>query len=275
MRLVRYEDAAGRQVGLVDAAGDIRSLSEHVSELAGDALAPSALAKLADIDPASLPIAVPVRLLPPVSGTQVFLGVGLNYHDHAEETQMDLPTEPLLFQKAVRSIAGPHDDVVMPRGSMRLDHEVELAIVVGTDAWQVSRDAALDIVAGYTICNDVSDRGWQFEGAGQWTVAKSAPTFGPVGPWLVTTDEVGDASNLAIEMSVNDVTVQRSNTSKMIFSVPELIEHVTSRIALGPGDLITTGTPAGVGLASDRYLAPGDQMRLRIDRLGEMCQTVR
>ncbi|MGP6170396.1 fumarylacetoacetate hydrolase family protein [Microbacterium sp. A204] len=272
---MRYLDGGAVRVGVVDDDAVARSLEGVVDDLAGDALAPAALVSLRDVNVAALPVANVDQVLPPVSGTGVFVGVGLNYHAHAEETNLAAPTAPLVFHKATTSISGPFDDVVTPAGSTKLDHEVELAIVIGADAWQVSQADALSVVAGYTICNDVSDRGWQFDGPGQWTIGKSAPTFGPLGPWLVTTDEVGDASGLEISLAVNGEVMQQSNTDQMIFDVARLVEHVSHRMRLHAGDIISTGTPEGVGLVTDRYLKPGDRMELTIDNLGSQSQLVR
>lgn len=274
MRLIRFVAQGAQAVGVVDTERRVRSLSQHIDDLTGASLSPSFLSSLAQIDLSSLPVVEPDEILPPVSGTANFVGVGLNYRAHATETALDAPTKPLLFQKAVTSISGPFDDVVMPTGANKIDHEVELAVVIGAPAWQVARDDVCSVIAGYTICNDVSDRGWQFDGPGQWTIGKSAPTFGPLGPWLVTPDEVDLSAGLTVELDVNGETFQSASTSDMIFDIPTIVEFVSHRMRLEPGDVIATGTPEGVGFATGRYLKRGDTMTLRIEGLGHQQQTL-
>lgn len=276
MKLVRFGPASQERPGLVDADGRIRDLSGHVAELAGAALASENLAKLKCIDPKSLPVApAGVRLGPPVSGTRNFIAIGLNYADHAKETGQEIPAEPILFNKAATSICGPNDDVIYPKNSDRMDWECEIAFVVGKRARYVAESEALAHIAGFCICNDVSERRFQMKRNGQWVKGKSAETFGPLGPWLVTTDEL-DPGNLAIELKVNGEVRQKGSTATMIFSIPKLLAYVTEFMVLEPGDVVTTGTPPGVGSAMKppQYLKAGDVMELSIDGLGRQRQTV-
>ncbi len=277
MKLVRYGEPGTEKPGLMD--GDtLRDLSGVVSDIAGETLSDEVLDRLRAADPASLP-AVPdnPRIGPCVGSVGKFLGIGLNYFDHAAETGMEIPKHPILFLKAVSSIIGPNDDVVMPRGSTRSDWEVELAVVIGTAAKYVPKEKALDYVAGYCIANDVSERHMQFELSGQWTKGKGCDTYGPLGPWLVTRDEVPDPQNLAMTLDVNGKRMQTGNTSTMIFTVAEIIEHLSGLFTLHPGDVISTGTPPGVGMGKKPpvYLRVGDVMELTIDGLGHQCQEVR
>jgi 2-keto-4-pentenoate hydratase/2-oxohepta-3-ene-1,7-dioic acid hydratase in catechol pathway len=277
MKLVRFGNPGAEKPGLVDADGAIRDLSAHVADFAGEALSPAALDKLRAIDPASLPKAPDgVRLGAPVAGSRNFVAVGLNFADHARETQQEIPAEPILFSKAPNCIVGPNDDVMFPKNSQHLDWEVEIAFVVGTRARYVAEKDAMAHIAGFTICNDVSERMFQVKRAGQWLKGKSAETFGPLGPWLVTPDEIPDVQNLAMTLDVNADRKQTGSTSTMIFSIPFLLAYVTEFMVLDPGDVVTTGTPPGVGSARRprEYLKPGDVMTLRIDRLGEQRQTV-
>jgi 2-keto-4-pentenoate hydratase/2-oxohepta-3-ene-1,7-dioic acid hydratase in catechol pathway len=274
---VRFGKPGEEKPGLVDADGAIRDLSAHIPDLAGAALSPASLDKLRALDPKSLPEApAGVRLGPPVAGTRNFVAVGLNFADHAKETQQEIPAEPILFSKAPNCIVGPYDDVMYPKNSKHMDWEVEIAFVVGTRARYVEEKDAMAHIAGFTICNDVSERMFQVKRAGQWLKGKSAETFGPLGPWLVTPDEVGDVHDLAMSLDVNADRKQTGSTKTMIFSIPFLLAYVTEFMVLDPGDVVTTGTPPGVGSARRprEYLQAGDVMTLRIDKLGEQRQTV-
>ncbi len=277
MKRVRCGNPGEEKPGMVDADGAIRDLSAHVPDLAGEALSPASLDKLRALDPKSLPEApAGVRLGPPVAGTRNFVAVGLNFADHAKETQQEIPAEPILFSKAPNCIVGPYDDVMYPKNSKHMDWEVEIAFVVGTRARYVDEKDAMAHIAGFTICNDVSERMFQVKRAGQWLKGKSAETFGPLGPWLVTPDEVGDVHDLGMSLDVNADRKQTGSTKTMIFSIPFLLAYVTEFMVLDPGDVVTTGTPPGVGSARRprEYLQAGDVMTLRIDKLGEQRQTV-
>ena len=263
--------------GLVDAGGTIRDLSGVIDDLDGDALAPAALARLRALDVASLPEVDPAtRLGTPVARVGKFLAVGLNYSDHAAESNMPIPAEPILFTKAISCLCGPNDDVVRPRDSTKLDWEVELGIVIGTKAQYVDEARALDHVAGYVLVNDVSERQFQLERGSQWDKGKGCDTFGPVGPWLVTADEVGDPQALGLWLDLNGERCQRGNTSTMIFGCAQLVAYLSRFVTLMPGDLITTGTPPGVGMGMkpQRFLVTGDVLTLGIDRLGAQRQRV-
>lgn len=277
MKLVRFGALGAEKAGIVDANGKIRDLAGHVTDFAGAALDPAALAKLRSIDVDALPV-VPdgVRLGAPISGTRNFVAIGLNYADHAKETGQELPAEPILFNKAPTSICGPNDDIIYPKNSDRMDWECEIAFVIGKCARYVAEADALSYIAGYTICNDVSERRWQVKRNGQWVKGKSAETFGPLGPWLVTTDELTDPHNLAMSLDVNDNRKQTGSTSTMIFSIPKLLAYVTEFMVLEAGDVITTGTPPGVGSAKKppEYLKAGDKLVLKIESLGEQRATV-
>ncbi|MEQ1653455.1 MAG: fumarylacetoacetate hydrolase family protein [Hyphomicrobium sp.] len=277
MKLVRFGPAGAEKPGLVDGDGKIRDLSAHVADFAGAQLDPAALAKLKSIDVKSLPLApAGVRLGAPVAGTRNFVAIGLNYADHAKETGQELPAEPILFNKAATCICGPNDDVMYPKGSDRMDWECEIAFVIGKRARYVEEKDALSYIAGYTICNDVSERRWQVKRNGQWVKGKSAETFGPLGPWLVTTDEMVDPHNLAMSLDVNGDRKQTGSTATMIFSIPKLLAYVTEFMVLDAGDVITTGTPPGVGSAKKppEYLKAGDKVVLKIEGLGEQHQTI-
>lgn len=278
MKLVRFGDAGAEKPGLLDADGTLRDLSAHVADIDGDTLGDAALDTLRAIDPASLPVvAGNPRMGPCVGSIGKFLCIGLNYSDHAAETGAAIPEHPILFFKANSAIVGANDDVVMPRGSVKTDWEVELGVVIGTKAKYVSKENALDHVAGYCIVNDVSERHFQTQLTGQWTKGKSCDTFGPTGPWLVTRDEVADPQNLALSLDVNGKRMQTGNTATMIFTVAEIIEHLSSLMTLHPGDVITTGTPPGVGLGikpEPVFLKKGDVMELEIEGLGKQRQTV-
>jgi 2,4-diketo-3-deoxy-L-fuconate hydrolase len=277
MKLVRFGAPGAEKPGIVDNEGNIRDLSKHIPDLSGAHLAPAALAKLSEIDPASLPKAPSdVRLGPPVAGTHNFIAIGLNYADHAKETGQEIPTEPILFNKATTSICGPYDDVMCPKNSRHLDWECEIAFVIGARARYVEAKDWAIYIAGYCICNDVSERRFQSKRGGQWVKGKSAETFGPLGPWLVTPDELTDPDTLAMSLDVNGVRKQTGSTATMIFKIPELLAYVTEFMVLEPGDVITTGTPPGVGTARNpkEFLKPGDVMELRIDGLGMQRQKV-
>ncbi len=277
MKLVRYGEPGAEKPGLMD--GDtLRDLSSEISDITGATLSDEALDRLRAIDPSSLPVVGGnPRIGPCVSSIGKYLSIGLNYSDHAAETGAAIPENPILFLKAVSSIIGPFDDVVMPRGSTQTDWEVELAVVIGKPAKYVSRENALDHVAGYCIANDVSERHFQIKLSGQWTKGKSCDTYGPLGPWLVTRDEVADPQNLSMSLDVNGKRMQTGNTSTMIFTVAEIIEHLSSLFTLHPGDVISTGTPPGVGMGMDPplYLQVGDVMELEIEGLGHQRQDVR
>ncbi|MEV4250685.1 fumarylacetoacetate hydrolase family protein [Streptosporangium canum] len=276
MKLVRHWSGSAPKPGLIDASGRLRDLSGHVPDLAGEALGRAGISRLAALDEESLPL-VPAgaRLAPPVAGTRNFIAVGLNYRDHARETGMDVPAEPVLFSKAAGALTGPYDDVLIPDGAAQVDWELELAIVIGERVYRADEAEAERAIAGYCICNDVSERHWQMGGTGQWLKGKSAPTFGPLGPWLVTTEELSDVSALAMSLTLNGDVMQKSSTAEMIFPPVFLISYISRFMVLEPGDVVTTGTPAGVGMAHGRYLRPGDVMRLEIDGLGHQRQVVR
>ena len=277
MKLVRFGLAGAEKPGIVDANGKIRDLSGHVPDFSGDQLSPASLDKIRKLDAATLPLApAGVRIGPPVAGTRNFVAIGLNYADHAKETGQELPAEPILFNKAPTCICGPNDDVMYPKNSDRMDWECEIAFVIGTRARYVEEKDAMRYIAGYCICNDVSERRFQVKRNGQWVKVKSAETFGPLGPWLVTTDEMPDPHNLAMSLDVNGNRKQAGSTATMIFSIPKLLAYVTEFMVLEPGDVITTGTPPGVGSAKKppEYLQAGDVMTLKIEGLGEQRQTV-
>jgi 2,4-didehydro-3-deoxy-L-rhamnonate hydrolase len=277
MKLVRFGPAGQEKPGLVDADGQIRDLSTHVRDLAGDELSAQSLARLRGLDPASLPAApAGTRLGPCVGAVRNFVAVGLNYSDHAAETGSPIPAEPILFNKAPSCIVGPNDDTVIPKGSKKLDWEVELAIVIGERASYVHANNAFDYVAGFCICNDVSEREFQLERGGTWSKGKGCPTFGPLGPWLVTTDEIPDVQNLAMWLDVNGKRMQTGSTATMIFNCAQIVSYTSHFMILEPGDVITTGTPPGVGLGMKppRYLEAGDVVTLSIEGLGEQRQKV-
>ena len=278
MKLVRYGAAGAEKPGLVDRNGAIRDLSAHVSDIAGAAIDPQALETLAAVDPESLPLVDGnPRLGPCVAGTGKFICIGLNYSDHAAETGATVPSEPIIFMKATSAISGPNDDLIIPRGSEKTDWEVELGIVIGRTAKYVSEADALDYVAGYCTIHDVSERAFQIERQGQWTKGKSCDTFGPTGPWLVTKDEVPDPQNLSMWLKVNGETMQDGSTKTMVYGVAHLVSYLSQFMSLQPGDIISTGTPPGVGMGMKppRYLKPGDVIELGIDGLGPQKQTAR
>ena len=278
MKLLRYGDAGQEKPGLLDADGTIRDLSGHVADITGAVLDPASLERLRGIDPASLPaVDAGVRIGACVGGIGKFMCIGLNYSDHAAETGADIPAHPILFMKATSAVVGPNDTVMLPRQSTHGDWEVELGVVIGKPCKYVSPAEALDYVAGYFISNDVSERHFQAQLTGQWTKGKSCDTFGPIGPWLVTADEVDDPQNLNMALDVNGKRMQTGNTATMIFSVAECISHLSQLMTLHPGDVISTGTPPGVGMGikpEPVYLKEGDVMELAIDGLGQQRQQV-
>ena len=276
MKLLRYGPKGAEKPGLVDAEGRIRDLSGVVADIAGEVLLPEGLARLAAVDPTSLPpVGADVRIGACVAGVGKFLCVGLNYADHAAESGAEVPPEPVLFMKATSAVSGPFDDLEIPRGSTKTDWEVELGVVVGAPAKYVDEADALDHVAGFCVVNDVSEREFQLEHAGQWVKGKSADTFGPIGPWLVTRDEVADPQNLGLWLEVNDRRFQNGSTRTMVFRVARLVSYISRFMSLQPGDVISTGTPPGVGLGQTPpiYLKPGDVVRLGVEGLGEQRQT--
>lgn len=278
MKLVRYGAPGAEKPGLIDPSGQIRDISHLVADLAGDALLPASIAALKKIEPERLPL-VPAgtRIGPCVGKLGHFIAIGLNFIDHAHEANLPIPAEPIIFDKSPNSLSGPNDDVVLPKGSVKGDWEVELAIVIGKGGLYIDEAAALDHVAGFAICNDVSERDLQLSGTGQWTKGKSFPTFGPLGPWLVTPDEIADVQNLDMWCEVNGQRVQSGNTRTMIFSVAHIVAYTSRFMRLDPGDVITTGTPPGVGMGRKPplFLKPGDRMRLHIEGLGTQEQLVR
>ncbi len=277
MKLVRFGSTGAEKPGLVDAQGTIRDLSAHIPDIDGRTLDANSLAKLAALDPASLPAApAGVRLGAPVGNVRNFIAIGLNYADHAAEAGLRIPREPVIFNKIGNCIVGPNDDVMMPKGGEKLDWEVEIAFVVGKRARYVEEADARDYIAGYLICNDISERHFQTERSGQWVKGKCCETFGPLGPWLVTADEVGDVDNLGMWLDVNGERRQTGNTATMIFKIPYILSYVTQFMVLEAGDVVTTGTPPGValGMKEPAWLKPGDEMHLGIDRLGEQRSKV-
>ena len=277
MRLVRYGAVGHEKPGMLDRSGRLRDLSAHVKDITGETLSPAGLDKLKGIDPSSLPLVEgSPRLGSPVTGMSKFVAIGLNYADHAAESGMPIPAEPIVFMKANTSLCGPNDNVEKPRGSTKLDWEVELAIIIGSRAKYVSEADALKYVAGYAVCNDVSERFFQIERLGQWTKGKSHDTFGPLGPWLVTADEIPDPQNLGMWLDVNGERRQTGSTSTMIFGVAKIVSYLSELMTLLPGDIITTGTPPGVGMGMKppQYLKAGDVVSLGIDGLGEQRQQV-
>jgi 2-keto-4-pentenoate hydratase/2-oxohepta-3-ene-1,7-dioic acid hydratase in catechol pathway len=278
MKLVRYGKPGKEKPGLVDAAGKLRDLSEIVDDIDGETLSPRVLARLAKIEPEALPaVRGKPRLGPCVGKVGNFLAVGLNYADHAAESGMPIPKEPILFNKAPSCIVGPNDDVVIPKGSAKTDWEVELAVVIGARASYVGEQEAMAHVAGYCICNDVSERAYQLErGGGQWTKGKGCPTFGPLGPWLVTADEIPDPQKLSMWLDVDGERMQTGSTATMIFDVRTLVSYISHFMILEPGDVVTTGTPPGVGQGKKppRFLKAGDTISLGIAGLGQQAQRV-
>ncbi|SHH97053.1 fumarylacetoacetate hydrolase family protein [Bradyrhizobium erythrophlei] len=277
MKLVRYGAIGQEKPGLIDKSGQLRDLSAHVKDFTGDAFSPASLVKLAGLDPAKLPaVDGKPRIGSPVGGLPKFIAIGLNYTDHANEVGMPIPAEPIIFIKANNSLCGPNDAVEKPRGSTKLDWEVEIAIIIGTRAKYVSEADALNYVAGYAVCNDVSERFFQLERLGQWTKGKSHDTFGPLGPWLVTKDEIADVHKLPMWLDVNGKRCQTGSTATMIFGIPKIVSYVSEIMTLLPGDIITTGTPPGVGagMKPPKFLNVGDVVTLGIEGLGEQRQEI-
>ena len=275
MKLFRWGLPGREKPGVLDAQGIARDLSKVVPDIADHVLDPAELKRLQDLDLSRLPeVSASERKGACVANVGKFICVGLNYADHAAESGMDVPGEPVLFFKATSAICGPNDAVIIPRGATKTDWEVELGVVIGKTASYVSVDEAEDHIAGYCVINDLSERAFQLEREGQWVKGKSADTFGPIGPYLVTADEVGDPNNLGIWLELDGERVQDGNTSTMIFKIPFLVSYISQFMSLQPGDVISTGTPPGVGLGMDppRYLKAGQEMRLGIDGLGEQHQ---
>ncbi|MEE2659694.1 MAG: fumarylacetoacetate hydrolase family protein [Candidatus Latescibacterota bacterium] len=271
MKLLRFGERGSELPGLLDADGEIRDLSAHVDDIGGSALGVARLGELSVIDPAKLPAVKGCRLGPPVAGVGKFVCIGLNYSDHAKETGMPIPEEPIVFMKATSAINGPNDPIVIPRGSTKTDWEVELGVVIGSEAHYVSEDDALNHVAGYCTTHDVSERFLQIETGGQWTKGKSCDSFGPFGPYLVTRDEVPDPQNLSLFLDVDGHRYQDGNTQTMIFGVAFIIHYLSQIMSLQPGDIISTGTPPGVGmgLKPPQFLKAGQRVRLGVEGLGE------
>jgi 2-keto-4-pentenoate hydratase/2-oxohepta-3-ene-1,7-dioic acid hydratase in catechol pathway len=277
MKLVRFGPAGREKPGIVDSEGRIRDLSGVVPDIAGEALGPKGLAKIAKAKIGSLPLVRGTpRIGPCVGGTGNFIAIGLNYSDHAAEAGMPIPKEPIIFNKASSCICGPNDDTMIPKASSKLDWEVELGIVIGSRARYLSKKGALDAVAGYCLANDVSEREFQIERAGQWTKGKGCETFGPIGPWLVTKDEIPNPQRLDMWLSVNGETRQKGNTKTMIFSAAHIVWYCSQFFVMEPGDVIITGTPPGVGLGMKppQFLKAGDVVKLGIGGLGEQTQKV-
>jgi len=278
MKLLRYGPVGQEKPGLLDESGVIRDLSAHIADLTPAEISPEGLKRIAAIDAASLPVVKgPVRYGPPIKGSPKFLAIGLNYVDHAKEANLPVPPEPIFFNKTTSCIQGPDDDVMVPRDARKLDWEVELGVVIGSRASYVEEPEALDYVAGYVCINDVSERYFQKELGTQWDKGKGCDTFGPIGPWLVTADEVGDPQNLDMFLDLNGVRMQTGNTRTMVFGVAEIVAYVSRFLTLEPGDLITTGTPPGVGEGQKPepiWLKAGDHIHLGIEKLGEQRQIV-
>ena len=278
MKLVRYGNEGKEKPGLIDADGQLRDLSDHISDINGSALSKESLKTLGNIESASLPaVRGTPRLGPCIGDIGKFMCIGLNYSDHAAETGAAIPEHPILFMKATSAVVGANDTVMLPRGSTHTDWEVELGVVIGTECKYVSVREALDYVAGYFVSNDVSERHFQTKLTGQWTKGKSCDTFGPIGPWLVTADEISDPQNLDMGLDVNGQRMQTGNTSTMIFTVAECISHLSQMMTLKPGDVVSTGTPPGVGMGikpDPIYLKEGDVMDVWIEGLGQQTQIV-
>ena len=281
MKLVRHGAKGRERPGILDAEGRVRDLSDHVADIAGETLLPESLARLSRLDLRALPLieGIPqadLRLGPCVGQVGKFVAIGLNYADHAAETGAQIPTEPIIFNKWTSSISGPDDDVELPRGSTKTDWEVELGVVIGRGGKYIEAMDALDHVAGYCVVNDISEREWQAERGGTWDKGKGFDTFGPIGPWLVTADEIADPGALALWLEVDGRRRQDGSTATMIFGVAEIVAYASRCMSLQPGDVITTGTPPGVGMGMKppRFLKAGDIMRLGIEGLGEQKQVV-
>ena len=278
MKLVRYGEAGKEKPGILDAQGAIRDLSGVVKDIDATTVSPEGIAKLKGVNVDSLPkVSGNPRLGSPIANVPKLICIGLNYADHAKESNLPIPPEPVVFMKAITAITGPNDDVKLPKGSKKGDWEVELAFVIGKKAQSVSEADALSHVAGYLICNDVSEREWQLEHGSQWSKGKSFDTFAPLGPWFVTADEIKDPQNLAMWLDVNGQRKQTGNTNTMIFGVKKLVSYLSYMCTLTPGDVVSTGTPPGVGMGmkpAPQFLKAGDEMRVGIDGLGEQKQKV-
>lgn len=277
MKLLRYGPLGQEKPGLLDDAGVIRDLSAHVDDIAGDVLTPEGLAKLSALDPQTLPkVSGSPRLGACVGRVGKFMCIGLNYADHAAETGAEIPKEPVVFNKWTSAICGPNDDIEIPRGSVKTDWEVELGVVIGKGGKYITEEDALSHVAGYCVINDVSEREWQIERGGTWDKGKGCDTFGPTGPWLVTPNEAGDIGNLKMWLEVDGHRYQNGSTATMIFNVAQIISYLSRFLSLQPGDVISTGTPPGVGLGQKPpvYLKGGETIRLGIENLGEQVQKV-
>ncbi|WP_454285836.1 fumarylacetoacetate hydrolase family protein [Rhizobium arsenicireducens] len=275
MKLMRVGQPGLEKPAILDQNGKIRDLSAHVADIGGPAISPEGLAKIAALDLSALPELEADRIGPCIAGTGKFICIGLNYSDHAAESGMAVPPEPVIFMKATSAICGPNDDVLIPRGSEKTDWEVELGVVIGRTAKYVSEAEAMDYVAGYCVSHDVSERAFQTERAGQWTKGKSCDTFGPIGPWLVTKDEVADPQNLKMWLTVNGEKMQNGTSATMVYGIAHLVSYLSQFMSLHPGDVISTGTPPGVGMGMkpQRYLKAGDVVELGIDGLGTQKQT--
>ena len=277
MKLLRFGEAGVEKPGIMDTNGTIRDLSSVLTDIAGDALSDEGITRIAAIDPTTLPsVDADTRLGPCVAGTGKFICIGLNYADHAAEAGLDLPPEPVIFMKATSAICGPNDPIVIPRGSTKTDWEVELAVVIGKRAKYVTQAEAMDYIVGFAITNDVSERSFQNERAGQWTKGKSCDNFGQIGPWLVTRDEILDPQNLSMWLTVNGQMMQNGSTKTMVYSVANVVSYLSNFMSLQPGDVISTGTPPGVGMGQNpqQYLLPGDVVELGIEGLGRQRQNV-
>ncbi len=275
MKLMRVGQPGQEKPAILDAEGKIRDLSAHVKDIGGDAISPEGLKKIAALDLSTLPVLTEDRIGACVAGTGKFICIGLNFSDHAAETGAAVPSEPVIFMKATSAIVGPNDNVVIPRGSEKTDWEVELGVVIGKTAKYVSEADALDYVAGYCVSHDVSERAFQTERQGQWTKGKSCDTFGPIGPWLVTKDEIADPQNLGMWLKVNGDTMQNGSSKTMVYGVANVVSYLSQFMSLHPGDVISTGTPPGVGLGMkpQRFLKAGDVVELGIEGLGSQKQT--
>lgn len=275
MKLMRVGQPGQEKPAILDAEGKVRDLSAHVKDIGGDAISPEGLKKIAAIDLGTLPVLNEERIGACVAGTGKFICIGLNFSDHAAETGATVPPEPVIFMKATSAIVGPNDDVLIPRGSEKTDWEVELGVVIGKTAKYVSEADALDYVAGYCVSHDVSERAFQTERAGQWTKGKSCDTFGPIGPWLVTKEEITDPQNLGMWLKVNGQTMQDGSSKTMVYGVAHVVSYLSQFMSLHPGDVISTGTPPGVGMGQKppRYLKTGDVVELGIEGLGSQKQT--
>ncbi|NTA11533.1 fumarylacetoacetate hydrolase family protein [Agrobacterium tumefaciens] len=275
MKLMRVGQPGQEKPAILDAEGKVRDLSAHVKDIGAEAISPEGLKKIAAIDLGTLPVISEERIGACVAGTGKFICIGLNFSDHAAETGATVPPEPVIFMKATSAIVGPNDDVVIPRGSEKTDWEVELGVVIGKTAKYVSEADALDYVAGYCVSHDVSERAFQTERAGQWTKGKSCDTFGPIGPWLVTKDEITDPQSLGMWLKVNGQTMQDGSSKTMVYGVAHVVSYLSQFMSLHPGDVISTGTPPGVGMGQKppRYLKTGDVVELGIEGLGSQKQT--